>query len=47
MKRKFVYEKLPLIQIITLIRTGDEKAKIEWKRRWEDDYPKVKEVVKW
>jgi hypothetical protein len=29
MKGKFVYEKLPLIQIITLIRTGDEKAKTE------------------
>jgi hypothetical protein len=46
-RRKIIYEKLPLIKIIELIQTaGDEKAKVEWKRRWEDDYPRIKEVVK-
>jgi hypothetical protein len=45
LRRKFVYEKLPLVPIIQLIRTGDQKAKAEWKRRWEDDYPKIKYVA--
>ncbi len=45
--KRVIYEKLPLIKLIELIRTAeDEKAKAEWKRRWEDDYPRIKEVVR-
>ncbi|MBH0174734.1 hypothetical protein IHV09_14290 [Fictibacillus sp. 23RED33] len=44
--KRVVYEKLPLKKLIELIRSGnDETAKAEWKRRWEDDYPRIKEAA--
>jgi hypothetical protein len=44
--KRIVYEKLPLLKLIEFITANDEQAKAEWKRRWEDDYPRIKDVVK-
>jgi hypothetical protein len=44
--KRIVYEKLPLLKLIEFITANDKQAKVEWKRRWEDDYPRIKDVVK-
>jgi hypothetical protein len=36
---------MPLYQLNKLCQREDPKALKEWKRRWEDDYPKIKKCL--
>ncbi|MFC0188216.1 hypothetical protein ACFFJY_07970 [Fictibacillus aquaticus] len=41
------YTKMPLLKLIHLIkRNNDQQALREWRRRWEDDYPRIRTVKK-
>jgi hypothetical protein len=37
------YSKIPLYHLVMLCEGGDEEALIEWKRRWESEYPHMGE----
>jgi hypothetical protein len=40
------YLTMPLYQLHKLCQIGDHNALSEWKKRWEDDYPKIREIKK-
>lgn len=44
--REEMYENMSMLRLGQEARKGDVEAKREWKRRWDEDFPKVRTSLK-